>query len=76
MADHFVSITRGLEGFKYVDFTTGTSSSGATLELRMFDATTEPTTPTKKEIILALEAFIRFFENAQQASAAGFVIKL
>jgi hypothetical protein len=30
--------------------------------------------PSKTEIFKAIEAFERFFENAQQVSAAGFVI--
>lgn len=74
MADHFVSLTRGLEGMKYSDFTTGAASSGTTfVELRIGD-TVSPNIPTKVEIIKALEALERFFENAQQVSAAGFVI--
>lgn len=74
MADHFVSLTRGLEGMKYIDFTTGTSSSATTfIEVRLGDAA-GANIPTKVEIIKALEAFQRFFENAQQVSAAGFVV--
>jgi len=74
MADHFVSLTRGLEGMKYSDFTTGAASSGSTfVELRVGD-TVSPNIPTKVEILKALEAFERFFENAQQVSAAGFVV--
>jgi hypothetical protein len=75
MADHFVSIPRGVEGMKYSDFTTGIGSSGATIELRLFDALTPAATYTKVDVLKALKAFERFFENAQQASAAGFVIK-
>jgi hypothetical protein len=74
MADHFVSLTRGLEGSKYSDFTTGAASSATTfIEIRIGD-TVSPNIPTKVEIIKALEAFERFFENAQQVSAAGFVL--
>jgi hypothetical protein len=74
MADHFVSLTRGLEGTKYSDFTTGAASSGTTfVELRVGD-TAGANIPTKVEIFKALEAFERFFENAQQVSAAGFVV--
>jgi hypothetical protein len=29
MADHFVGFSRGVEGFKYSDFTTGTSTTAA-----------------------------------------------
>jgi hypothetical protein len=69
MADHFVAIARGVEGTKYSDYTVGTSSSAATLfELRIADGVT----PKKVEVLKALEAFERFFENAQQVSAAGF----
>ena len=72
MADHFVAIARGVEGTKYSDFTTGTSSSAGTLfELRIADGIT----PTKIEVYKALEAFERFFENQQQVVAAGFDIK-
>jgi hypothetical protein len=74
MADHFVSLTRGLEGEKYSDFTTGAASSATTfVELRIGD-TAGANIPTKTEILKALKAFERFFENAQQVSAAGFVI--
>lgn len=72
MADHFVALARGVEGTKYSDFTTGTSSSAASLfELRILDGVT----PTKTEVLKALEAFERFFQNAQQVSAAGFDVK-
>lgn len=71
MADHYVSIARGVEGTKYSDFTTGTSSTAGDLfELRIKDGVT----PRKVEVMKALEAFERFFDNAQQASAAGFDI--
>lgn len=69
MADHYVSINRGIQGFKYSDFTTGTASTaGDGIELRVLDGASL----TKKDIKVALEAFERFFENAQQVSAAGF----
>lgn len=72
MADHFVAITRGLEGEKYSDFTTGTSSASTALfEFRVLDGVT----PTKVEVNKALKAFIRFFENAQQVTTAGFDVK-
>lgn len=72
MADHYVSITRGTEGTKYSDFTTGTSSAATDLfELRIRDGVT----PTKVEVLKALEAFERFFENQQQVVAAGFDVK-
>jgi hypothetical protein len=72
MADHFVSLARGVEGTKYSDFTTGTSSNAtAQFELRVLDGVT----PTKVEVFKALEAFERFFQNAQQVTTAGFDVK-
>lgn len=72
MADHFVAIARGVEGEAYSDFTTGTSSSASTLfEFRVHDGVT----PDRVEVIKALMAFERFFNNAQQVSAAGFDVQ-
>lgn len=72
MADHYVSIARGVEGSKYSDFTTGTSSNATALfELRILDGVT----PTKVEVYKALEAFERFFQNQQQVVASGFDVK-
>ena len=72
MADHFVAIARGVEGEAYSDFTTGTSSSASTLfEFRVHDGVT----PDRIEVIKALLAFQRFFENPQQVSAAGFDVQ-
>lgn len=71
MADHFVSLARGVEGTKYSDFTTGTTSATTDLfELRILDGVT----PKKVEVLKALEAFERFFENQQQVVTAGFDI--
>jgi hypothetical protein len=71
MADHFVSLNRGQSGERYSDFVTGTSSSANVgIELRLGDSAAY----TKKDVILALKAFERFFENAQQVSAAGFSV--
>jgi len=50
---------------------TGTSTAGNVgIELRLGDSANY----TKKDVLLALDAFERFFENAQQVSAAGFVV--
>ena len=70
MASHYVSLARGIEGEAYSDFTAGTSTSATDLfEFRVLDGVT----PTKKvEVLKALKAFERFFENAQQVSATGF----
>lgn len=69
MASHYVSLTRGVEGMKSNDFTTGTSSAATDLfELRILDGVT----PSKIEVKKAIEAFERFFENQQQVVTAGF----
>jgi len=69
MADHFVAIARGVEGEKYSDFTTGTSSASTALfEFRVLDGVT----PKKVEVLKALKAIERFFENRQQVTTAGF----
>jgi hypothetical protein len=71
MADHYVAVARGVEGSKYSDFTVGTSSAATALfEFRVLDGVT----PKKVEVLKALEAIERFFENPQQVSAAGFDI--
>jgi len=70
MASHYVSLGRGEEGTKYNDFTTGTSSAATDLfEFRVLDGVT----PSRVEVIKALEAFERFFSNPQQAGS-GFDI--
>jgi hypothetical protein len=70
MASHFVSLNRGEEGMDYNDFATGAASSGDNIELRLDDAAGY----TKVDVIKALDAFKRFFENAQQVGASGFVV--
>lgn len=71
MADHFVSLNRGQEGSLYSDFVTGAASSGNVgIELRLGDSANY----TKVDVIKALDAFQRFFENQQLVSAAGFVV--
>lgn len=69
MASHFVSLKRGIEGTQYSDFTTGTSATTDQFEFRVLDGVT----PTRVEVIKALEAFERFFSNPQQAGS-GFDI--
>lgn len=69
MASHYVSLNQGVQGEKYSDYTTGTSSTGTDqIELRVLDGASL----TKKDVQIALDAFERFFQNAQQVSAAGF----
>jgi hypothetical protein len=69
MASHFVSLTRGKEGFQFNDFTTGTSTSGQVFELRLDDASGY----RRVEVIKQLDAFIRFFENPALYNTAGFI---
>jgi len=74
MADHYVALNDGVEGFKYSDFITGTASTAGTnqVELRIQDGTIL----TRKDVDNMLEAFQRFFQNPQQVVAAGFQLKL
>jgi hypothetical protein len=69
MADHFVSMNRGIDGFKASDFTTGTSSTAANqIELRVKDGASL----SKLDVVKALEAFERFFEDPKLTASAGF----
>jgi hypothetical protein len=74
VADHYVALNRGVEGFKQNDFITGTASTGGTntMELRIADGANL----TKKDVVNALKAFERFFESYQYVAAAGFDVKL
>jgi hypothetical protein len=72
MADHFVSLSRGEQGFKPNEFTTGTASTGDDFELRIRDGSGA----TKLDVINALSAFKRFFENPQWVAPTGFDVKL
>lgn len=68
MADHFVGFSRGIEGFKNSDFTTGTSTTGGlSMEVRITDGAVR-----RIDVIKFLEAVERFFENQLQTTAAGF----
>lgn len=68
MADHFVGYSRGVEGFKASDFTTGAASTGALhMELRVTDGVVR-----RIDVIKFIEAVERFFENQQQTTVAGF----
>ena len=71
MADHYVALNQGITGEKYSDFLTGTSSTAGTnqIELRVQDSVM-----SKKDVILALDAFKAFIENSQQVVAAGFLV--
>jgi hypothetical protein len=70
MSDHYVALNDGVEGFKYSDFITGTANTVGVnqVELRIQDGTNL----TRKDVDNMLEAFQRFFQNAQQFGPAGF----
>ncbi len=73
MADHFVALNRGQQGFTPSDFTTGTSAAGgSTIEIRVPDGASM----TRKDIITAILAFERFFENKDLTAAAGIVFTI
>ncbi|MGJ5120963.1 hypothetical protein [Bradyrhizobium oligotrophicum] len=73
MADHFVSLNRGVSGFAQTDFTTGTATTaGDQIELRIKDGASL----TKKDVVLALEAFERFFNTSPWVAYAGFDVAL
>lgn len=64
MSNHFVAINRGTDGFKISDFTFGTSSSASSdVELRIADVDGQSKVMTRKDIIIALEAFERAIES-------------
>lgn len=67
MADHFISLNRGKQGFNAVDFTTGVATTaGDQIELRITDSVL-----TIKDMLVALEAFERFIEDSKKMVAAG-----
>ena len=74
MADHFIALNRGVQGFKQNDFLTGTASTAGTnsIELRIQDGAGW----TKNDAVNALKAFERFLETAPWVSAAGVDVKL
>lgn len=73
MADHFVSLNRGVQGFAQSDFTTGTSSAAADdIELRVRDGAGF----TKNDAVNCLKAFNRFLETSPWIAAAGMDVKL
>lgn len=60
MSNHFVSINRGKTGMVASDFTAGSSSTaGDDIEIRIADGASL----TRKDVMLALEAFEIYFGN-------------
>lgn len=72
MADHFVGFSRGVQGFKASDFTTGTATTaGLQMELRVVDAV-PPAGVRRIDVVNFLKAVTRFIEDPKQTTAAGF----
>jgi hypothetical protein len=71
MAKHYVCLARGVEGSKYSDFTYDTAAGTVLFEFAIQDGVT----PTKTEVLKALEAFERHFENMQQVILGSFDVK-
>lgn len=60
MADHFIAIDKGKDGFKISDLTFGTASTPARdIELRIADLDGQGRPMTRKDVLIALEAFER-----------------
>lgn len=69
MASHYASLNQGEQGTLESDFTTGTSSTGTDqIELRILDGAGL----SKKDVIIALDAFERLINNPQWCKDAGF----
>lgn len=57
MANHFVALNKGQQGFKLSDFTVGTSStSGSDVELRIADGASL----TRTDVYNILKGFMRY----------------
>lgn len=64
MANTFIAINRGKDGFSYSDFTVGAATSAATdFELRIAGVDGAGAVPTKKDVYNALKAFQRALED-------------
>lgn len=68
MADHFAGFSRGVQGFKASDFTTGAATTGAlAMEFRVTDGAVR-----RIDAVNFLKAAIRFIEDSKQTTVAGF----
>jgi hypothetical protein len=64
MANQYVALNVGQDGFKVSDFTIGTSSSASSdFEFRMANPAGTGAVPTRKAAVIALKAFIRTIES-------------
>jgi hypothetical protein len=65
MSNTFISLNRQIPGTRFSDFTTATSSTtGDDIELRVADGASL----TRRDVMLALKAFERFFQQFQSTS--------
>ena len=65
MSNHFYAINRGLDGFKQSDIIRATSSTTAgDIELRVADVDGQSAVMTRKDVLIALEAFERLFSQS------------
>ncbi len=70
MADIYIGIKRGLDGFKGTDFVVGSSSTAAQdFELRIADADDNAAAITRQDVMKALEAFERFVVAGSAATS-------
>ena len=68
MSNHFFAINRGLDGSKPANIVRGTSSSSsADVELRVADVDGQSKPLTRKDVLLAIEAFERLFQQSGSA---------
>lgn len=64
MSNHFVAINRGKDGFAPSDFTFGTSTSASSdVELRIADVDANSKPLDRKDVVIALKAFLRVYEG-------------
>jgi hypothetical protein len=65
MSNHYFAINRGLSGQMFSGFTLGTSSSSSSdIELRLADADGQGKPVTREDVLLALKAFERLFQDS------------
>lgn len=70
MADIFIGISRGVDGFKASDFSVGSSTTATKdFELRIADADDNAAAITRLDVIKALEAFERFLSQPNTATS-------
>ena len=73
MADIFIGLSRGVDGFKMSDFTVGSSTTATTdFELRIADADDQSQPIKRIDVQKALEAFERFL--AQPNTTTSFPV--